>query len=156
MSNSSLVRAAWSSKILNHSSVTAFTSRAFTYDVSQENDFDIANLYHSPNVGSPTVNFILCLVQRQQEPLVVQNTRYTYQVRLEYYLQQEDIGSSTYNTVIDRLELMDDLVRTELGGMWNGTVDFYSGGVPSDITVVQIDKRSCWRGAYVYTGVKTV
>jgi hypothetical protein len=156
MTTSLQVRTAWSTKLLNHSAVEAFTTRAYTYDVSLDNEFDVSKLYHAPLSGAPTVNFVLCLVTRQQEPLVIQNTRYTFQVRLEYYLQQEDIGSSTYNTLIDRLETMDDLVRTQLGGTWDGTVDFYSGGTPSDITVVQIDKRSCWRGAYLYSGIKTV
>lgn len=156
MTTSSAVRTAWNTKVLTHPSVAAFTSRAYTYDVGQDSEFDKALLYHAPNSGSPSINFILCLVNRAQEPGVVGNIRYTYQVRLEYYLQQEDIGSSTYNTLTDRLELMDDLVRTELAGTWSGTVDFWTGGVPENVTSVTIDGRSCWRGVYTYTGVKTV
>ena len=156
MSTSEDVRTAWQDKVLEHKDVKAMTSRTFLYDVSVDSAFDVASLYHQASGRYPTINFFLCLVRRQHEPLIMGNTRYTFQVQLQYYLQQEESSSNTYNTLVDRLETVDSLVRTELTGNWDDTVDFYNGGAPQDISVVTIDDKACWRGGFTYIGTKTI
>jgi hypothetical protein len=150
------VRDAWASSLWSHHSVKAMTEKVFLYDVSVDSSFNMAELYYGAPGKMPAINFFLCLVRRQHEPLIMGNTRYTFQVRVEYYLQQEESSSNTYNTLVDRLETVDDLVRTQLTGTWGGTVDFYNGGTPQDISVVAIDNKSCWRGGFTYLGTKTV
>ena len=156
MNTSEDVRNAWKDKVWEHQSVQAMTSRVFLYDVSVDSTFDVGNLYHATPGKYPTINFFLCLVRRQHEPLIMGNTRYTFQVQVQYYLQQEESSSNTYNTLVDRLETVDSLVRAELTGNWDNTVDFYNGGVPQDISVVTIDDKACWRGGFTYLGTKTV
>ena len=156
MYTSESIRNAWQDKIWEHGDVKAMTSRVFLYDVSIDSAFDVANLYHGAPGKYPTINFFLCLVRRQHEPLIMGNTRYTFQVQVQYYLQQEENSSNTYNTLGDRLEIVDSLVRTELTGDWDATVDFYNGGVPQDISVVTIDDKACWRGGFTYIGTKTI
>lgn len=156
MNTSEDVRNAWQDKVWEHKDVKAMTSRVFLYDVSIDSAFDVGNLYHGTPGRYPTINFFLCLVRRQHEPLIMGNTRYTFQVQVQYYLQQEESSSNTYNTLVDRLETVDSLVRTELTGNWDDTVDFYNGGVPQDISVVTIDDKACWRGGFTYLGTKTV
>lgn len=156
MPSSSEVRIAWDEKVLSHKKVTSITSRRFLYDVSVDSAFNMAELYYGAPGQMPTINFFLCLITRQHQPQIMGNTRYTFQVRLEYYLQQEESSSNTYNTLVDRLETVDDLVRSELTGDWNGTIDFYDGGVPQEISVVTIDDKACWRGGFTYVGTKTV
>lgn len=156
MNTSEDVRSAWKDKVWEHKSVQAMTSRVFLYDVSVDSTFDVGNLYHATPGKYPTINFFLCLVRRQHEPLIMGNTRYTFQVQVQYYLQQEESSSNTYNTLVDRLETVDSLVRAELTGNWDNTVDFYNGGVPQDISVVTIDDKACWRGGFTYLGTKTV
>lgn len=156
MNTSEDVRNAWKDKVWEHKSIQAMTSRVFLYDVSVDSTFDVGNLYHGTPGKYPTINFFLCLVRRQHEPLIMGNTRYTFQVQVQYYLQQEESSSNTYNTLVDRLETVDSLVRTELTGNWDDTVDFYNGGVPQDISVVTIDDKACWRGGFTYLGTKTV
>lgn len=155
MPTSEGVRDAWEDKIWEHKDVKAMTSRVFLYDVSVDSAFNMAELYYAAPGKYPTINFFLCLVRRQHEPLIMGNTRYTFEVRVEYYLQQEESSSNTYNTLVDRLETVDDLVRTELTGNWDDTVDFYNGGTPQDISVVTIDNKACWRGGFTYLGTKT-
>ena len=155
MSSSEVVRAAWQDKIWQHKDVRAMTSRTFLYDVSVDSAFDVANLYYGAPGKYPTINFFLCLVRRQHEPQIMGNTRYTFQVQVQYYLQQEENSSSTYNILADRLETVDDLIRTELTGTWDNTVDYYNGGVPNDISVVTIDNKACWKGGFTYLGIKT-
>lgn len=155
MSTSEVVRAAWQDKIWQHKDVRAMTSRTFLYDVSVDSAFDVANLYYGAPGKYPTINFFLCLVRRQHEPQIMGNTRYTFQVQVQYYLQQEENSSSTYNILADRLETVDDLIRTELTGTWDNTVDYYNGGVPNDISVVTIDNKACWKGGFTYLGIKT-
>jgi hypothetical protein len=156
MSTSSEVRAAWETKIWQNKTVTAITPRIFMYDVSVDSSFNMAELYFGAPGKYPIINFFLCLVRRQHQPLIMGNTRYTFEVRVDYYLQQEENSSSTYNTLADRLETVDDLVRTELTGNWDNTVDFYNGGVPQEISVVTIDNKACWRGGFTYQGTRTV
>lgn len=153
---SSEIRAAWVDKIWENKSILQMTNRIFLHDVSVDSSFDMAGLYYSTPSTLPAINFFLCLIVRRQEPLIMGNTRYTFQVRVEYYVQQEELVSNSYNTLIDRLEVVDDLVRTELTGDWDGTVDFYSGGTLTDVTVVTIDDKACWKGGIVYIGTKTV
>ena len=152
---SSEIRQAWTDKIWTNLTVLDLTTRIFTYDVTTDSQFNMAELYYAKPLYVPNINFFLCLVTRQHEPLIMGNTRYTFQVRVEYYLQQEEISSETYNTLVDRLEKVDDLVRTELTGNWNSTVDFYEGGNPIGISVVTIDNKACWKGGFVYLGTKT-
>lgn len=156
MSTAKIVREAWSEKIWGHKEVKAMTPKIFLYDVSVDSAFNVAELYYGAPGKYPTINFFLCLVRRQHEPIIMGNTRYTFEVIVQYYLQQEESSSNTYNTLADRLEKVDDLVRTELTGNWDDTVDFYNGGVPEDISVVTIDNKSCWRGGFTYLGIKTV
>lgn len=156
MYTSESIRNAWQDKIWEHKDVKTMTSRVFLYDVSIDSAFDVANLYYGAPGKYPTINFFLCLVRRQHEPLIMGNTRYTFQVQVQYYLQQEENSSNTYNTLGDRLEIVDSLVRTELTGNWDTTVDFYNGGVPQDISVVTIDDKACWRGGFTYIGTKTI
>jgi hypothetical protein len=156
MPSSSEVRTAWDEKVLSHKKVTSITSRRFLYDVSVDSAFNMAELYYGAPGQMPSINFFLCLITRQHQPQIMGNTRYTFQVRLEYYLQQEESSSNTYNTLVDRLETVDDLVRSELTGDWDGTIDFYDGGVPQEISVVTIDDKACWRGGFTYVGTKTV
>jgi hypothetical protein len=156
MSTSKDVREAWSDKVWVHKDVQGMTSRVFLYDVSVDSAFNVAELYYGASGRMPSINFFLCLVRRQHEPLIMGNTRYTFQVQVQYYLQQEESSSNTYNTLVDRLETVDTLVRTELTGSWDNTVDFYNGGTPQDISVVTIDDKACWRGGFTYLGTKTV
>jgi hypothetical protein len=156
MSTSEAVRDAWYNKVWTHKYVQGMTSKVFLYDVSVDSTFNMAELYHGASGKYPTINFFLCLVRRQHEPQIMGNTRYTFQVQVQYYLQQEESSSNTYNTLVDRLETVDDLVRAELTGTWDDTVDFYNGGVPQDISVVTIDNKACWRGGFTYLGTKTV
>jgi hypothetical protein len=156
MASSEDVRNAWQDNIWTNKTVKAMTSKSFLYDVSVDSAFNMADLYYGEPGKYPTINFFLCLVSRQHEPIIMGNTRYTFQVRVQYYLQQEESSSNTYNTLVDRLEAVDDLVRTSLGGSWDGTVDYYNGGVPQDISVVTIDNKACWRGGFTYLGIKTV
>lgn len=153
---SSDVRNAWEDKIWSHVSVKNITSRIYLHDVNVDSAFNMADLYYGTPNSLPTINFFLCLVTRQQEPQIMGNTRYTFQVRVEYYLQQEETSSNTYNMLIDRLEIVDDLVRTELTGTWDDTVDFYDGGTTQEVSVVTIDNKACWKGGFVYVGTKTV
>jgi len=156
MSSSADVRTAWQEKVWADKAVGAMTSKTFMYDVSVDSAFNMAELYYAAPNKYPTINFFLCLVRRRHEPLIMGNTRYTFQVTVQYYLQQEESSSNTYNTLVDRLETVDNLVRSNLGGSWDGTVDFYNGATPQDISVVTIDNKACWRGGFVYTGTKTV
>lgn len=158
MTLSTAIEAAWKDNLFTRSEFLEFTDRVFFYDVSLDSTFRIADLYYSDGVQQPLINFFLCIVARQREENQVAGggagTRYTFQVRLEYYLQQTDVEGSTYQTHRNRLEAVDDLIRPVLGSRWMNTVDYWQGGVPLQPSTVTIDDRACWRGGYTYTAFK--
>jgi hypothetical protein len=144
------IETAWESAIWQHSDILEMTSNIYPYDVSAESEFDIDKLCLEGEV-----NFFLAKTSRASEPILTQSTRYTFTVVVEYYLQQTDIAESTYRTLRDRLETLDDLVLTSLGKTWTATVDYCPGGNPQPIREVTISGRRCWFGAIVYTAFKT-
>jgi hypothetical protein len=144
------IEIAWNSKVWEQDVIQSFTPLFYPYDVSAESEFDIDKLTHEG-----MVNFFLAKTQRRLEPILTAQTRYTYQVQVEYYLQQTDVAESTYGTVRDRLETLDSLVLTSLGKTWSGTVDYYQGGNPLPLRQVTISERKCWFGGIVYTAFKT-
>jgi hypothetical protein len=150
------IRTVWDESVLQHATVQGYTDKTYTYDVSQDSQFDLARLYSDADGEGPRLNFFLCLVQRKAEPLEIGGgTRYTFEVRLEYYLQQTDEAESTFNTLVDRLEAVDDLVQAALGKTWSATVDYWRGGEPLKVATVTIDERACWKGGFTYTAFKT-
>jgi hypothetical protein len=149
MTTSAQVRTAWQTHVWDSATVSALTDKVYLYDVSQDSQFDAAKLYYDA-----AVNFFLCLVQRRQELGMSGQVDQTFEVRVTYHLQQTDQPESTYNALLDRLEAVDDLVRTALGGRWQGTVDYWQGGTPDRVTRVEVDGRQCWRGGYTYLGFK--
>lgn len=144
------IEAVWQSTIWEHPTVVAITPNCYQYDISVQSELDVALLC---NEGE--VNFFLAKTLRRSEPILTQQTRYTFQVEVSYYLQQADIAQNTYRTVRDRLETLDDLVRTSLGKTWGSTVDYWQGGVPTAIREIEISERTCWTGAITYTAFKT-
>jgi hypothetical protein len=128
----------------------AITPMIYQYDISVQSELDVSLLCYEGEV-----NFILAKTLRRSFPILSQQTRYTFQVEVSYYLQQADIAQNTYRTVRDRLETLDDLVRTAMGKTWSGTVDFWQGGVPTAINEIEVNERTCWTGAITYTAFKT-
>lgn len=150
MTTAAAVREAWREAVWSNDAVLELTPRIHLHDVLTESEFDFEKLCHDG-----VVNFFLCKVQRRSEPLIGRRTQYTFQVRVEYYLQQTDVAESTYNAVEDRLGGVDELVISELTGDWSETVDFYTGSSPLAIKPTTVGGRQCWQGGLVYTAFKT-
>lgn len=148
--SSSAVRTAWDTYVLQSDTVQAFTPNTFLYRVLDDSEANASLLYHET-----VLNFLVVLVQRFSEPKLSGSTRYQFQVRVEYYLQQTDVAGSTFNTVQDRIEAIDDLVPAALDVRWGDTVDYYEGGRPIDVQAVKVGEKTCWRGGFVYTAFKT-
>lgn len=151
MTNASAdIEAVWLTAIWSHRTILDMTPIFFPYDVSVESEFDLDRLCYEGQV-----NFFLAKTQRLAEPLIINQTRYTFGVEVQYYLQQADISENTYPIVRDRLETLDDLVRSELSKTWEGTVDYSPGGRPTPLRQVPIGGRQCWTGGIAYTAIKT-
>jgi hypothetical protein len=152
MTTSAQVRTAWSTYIWQSATVAAITPIFFDYDAILSSVLEPADLYYDDGSGQiPAVNYFQTITQRQNEIDQIQGYQQTFQVRMSYTLQQTDIAYSSYNTVIDNLETVDDLVKSALGGRWQFTVNYYTGGIPSPIKSVVVDQKQCWRGEMLYT-----
>jgi hypothetical protein len=148
---SSDIEAAWLTAIWQNATFTALNSQALFYDVTVDSGSDAAALRL---LG--VVDFFTCLTLRQSVAGMVQSREITYQVVVTRYLQQTDSAQSTYLTVRNNLEVVDDLVLSSLGPSWSNTVGFYNGGRPSQITTVTIDGVKCWKGSMTYAAQKQI
>lgn len=145
------IEAVWLSEIWQSPTVAAITPNCLQYDVSVQNEVDVALLSYNGEI-----NFFMAKTLRRAQPIIMNQTRYTFQVEVSYYLQQADIAQNTYQTVRDRLEEVDDLVLTALGVRWNDTVDFWEGGVPTNPREIEISEKICWTGTITYSAFKTL
>ena len=102
------------------------------------------------------MNFFTCLVSRRMLFNEMRTKEYQFDVQVYYHVQKTGVADSTYNSVQDGLETMDELVFTALGTTWADTVDLYSqtdGFRPEEFKVAE---TVCWRGGYRYTALKRV
>lgn len=145
------VRNAWQTKVWNQSSVQDITDKIYLYDPTVESESDFANL-----VCDQKVNYFTCIILREQAPLIMGQVKQSFQVTVTHYLQQADQEESNFNTLLDHLATVDDLVGSSLTGTWNSTIDYSSGSSLSKPELVKVSGVVCWKAAYTYLGTKTI
>ena len=159
MTTSAQVISAWQSAVFAHASIVAETPVLLTYDITA----DIASMSEfTAGMHGQQHNFFTLLAYRETQAgsLRGSNTvvsRYTHTVEVDYYLEKKQSEESTnYNEAIRVIELLDDLVRSELGKDWSGVVDYYEFSALRRPQLVDISGRKVWRVGHTYTATKTV
>jgi hypothetical protein len=147
--NSTDIEAAWASTLWSHPTIGLISEKLVTHEILIENEFDLEEL-----CVDGSVNFFQAITLREGAGEITGKVQYTFQVQVFYYLQEADADVSTWSTVRDARETLDDLVRTELGKTWGNTVDYYSGGKLVNLNTVTIGGRVCWRGGITYLAYK--
>lgn len=159
MTTSAQVLAAWQSAIFSHADIQAETTKVLAYDIAA----DIANMTEfTAGIFQQKHNFfqILCSRETVAGTLRGSNTavsRFTHIVEVSYYIEKDpEDADQNYNEAIRVIELLDDLVRSELGKDWSGTVNYYEFTQLQRPQLIDIAGRKVWRVGHTYTGVKTV
>lgn len=138
MTRSSDIASVWEDSVWNHATVAAWTSRKIPYEFSIEAEVD-AGIYYEQRV-----NFFTYTIYRIPQDHTLGGRGYVHTVRVLYALE----GIENYATVRDRLEVLEELVYTELGTDWNETVQIAFTPERIEIEEVKIDERRCWRGGW--------
>lgn len=137
----------WLEKVFSRHELRNYTNKIYPYDVTgtQVTMEDLSQLLYCDRI-----NFIQFLVQRfrKDDQLGCCGT-YQYQVQIEYY--REDRGEDQ-RYIQDVLELIDDLVETNLGARWDDTVT--SSGrqttFPAFEPAGEIENRIVYVGRFTY------
>lgn len=154
MSTAAQVTAAWVSNVLNAAAITAITTKAYTYAISEDSEKELALLY-----SGQKINFIECLVQRSQTfrtsgSSTSQAVRFQYTVDVNYYLSKDTTGAA-WGAVRDFFDTLFSTVASSLGTTWGGTVDLYTlPDGPAQIAEVTIGAEKAWRGSYRFQAEK--
>lgn len=157
--SSSDIRSAWNTGIFQDATILSITNKAAQYDItaSVKSGVEVLGLYYQERI-----NFFKQVVTRVAKNNLIRGNnpvaaRYEYEVEVTYNLEK-DIAQAdqNYNTAIDRLEVLDDLVRTNLGATWSNTVDYWevTGILKPQLTL--LDEREVWVCGYSYLAVETV
>lgn len=141
------ISAEWASRIFGHATIQAISKKAYSYDITQESEYEVSKFY---NDAERRINFFTYLVRRNEERLMSGQVRYSYEVMISYY-REEDTEGENWTTIRDLFETLFDLVRSEMGQNWHGLVDFWQPD-PAQATIEKttLDSRPVWRGQDKY------
>jgi len=159
MSTSAQILAAWKAAIFDHADVLAETRNAFDHDVLA----DVASISEDSRLRyAERINFITYITARETQTGSLRGnsgavTRYTHTIEVDYHLIKSSADASqNYNEAIRVIELIDDLVRSQLGKDWDGTVDYYEFKELRRPQLIDIDGKKVWKVGHTYVGTKTV
>jgi len=142
------VRQAWRDKIWTHSQVRALTEKVLEHDLSEDSHKEISQTRHNQKI-----NFFGFRVRRRIQTLLNRKLRYYYVVDISY-TRWADPDGTNYNAVLDGIELVVDLVRSELGSTWNGQVeDSVPQATVPNITVVSLGEEKVYRAEFTFEGI---
>jgi len=157
--SSATIRTAWNTGVFQHATITAITTKIYQYDVTAAvRSKPEAELFYY----NQKVNFFKQTVVRQARNNSLRGnnslaTRYEYDIEVSYYLERDFAATAAnYNLAIDRIETMDDLVRTQLGKTWSSTVSHWEVSGILSPQLIQLDGRDVWQAGYSYTATEMI
>lgn len=159
MTTSSAILAAWKSAIFDHEDIQAITARCHNWDLLS----NVSSITQDAlMMHDQEINFFTYQVSRRSETGSIRGTntsaaRYNFTVRVDYHLVKDAAESDfNFNSAINRIELLDDLVLSELGKTWSATVDYYELSEFRAPQLRILEDREFWILGYTYTGFKTI
>lgn len=149
MTTAAQIRSAWSTKIWTHATVTAITTKIYDFDLKIESTKEAGRLRFNQEI-----NFFTYLVTSKERLRLMGQREQEFAVEVSYY-KRADVDGSNFNDIMNVLETITGLVRTELTSSWNSTVDYYRHqGEQPTIEQITIDGVAVWLGRFVYLGYK--
>lgn len=142
------VIAAWNTKVLQHETIQAITTKTYTYPILVSSGKEAQKLYYEKQV-----NFITLITNITTKLNLNNRLEKTYYVDVSIYRENEPTGAN-YTAMMTTLEAIDALVISELGPRWNSTVDYYQPGELPTVQQILIDEKSVWQLIARYTGYK--
>ena len=147
LTRSEAIRAVWRSDIWAHASILALTDVIIEHDISEDSHHEVAGLRYAQKI-----NFFAFRVRRAVQNLSGEKNRLLFFVDISY-TKWADPDGDNYNAVIDGIEIVQELVLSELGSRWSETV----GGSepqagPPNVSVTSIGEERVFRADFNYSG----
>jgi hypothetical protein len=149
--SASTIRTLVNTEIMAHASITAITDRAFDYDPLALTAKNINNLKYDQRI-----NFFSFQVLRSIDLDATSlngNVGYGYSVECLFnYILEANQPQESYNQVIDRIEILDNLIISELGTRWSNNFNIArqsNSQLPEEIL---IDNVRCFKASVLWTG----
>jgi hypothetical protein len=152
--SSATIRSVFQTAVFDHATIQAQTENIFSYDIEITTDKDLNNLRFNQEVNFysyqvlRTINYEITSMNGNPN-----DYGYDYQVLINYYLEAEN-KPLNYNSAIDRMEALEDLIHSELTINWSNNVDSFSQTENTLPEIVSIQDIECWKITSLYTGLK--
>lgn len=147
LTSSETIRQAWRTAVWAHASILALTDVIIEHDISEDSHHELSSLRFEQKI-----NFFAFRVRRGVQNLMGQENRLLYFVDISY-TRWADPDGDNYNAVLDGIEVVQELVISELGTTWSGTVggsEPQSG--PPNISVSTIGEERIFKADFNYSG----
>jgi hypothetical protein len=149
MSTSAEIEAAWNTKVFQHASIAAITTKVLFREYTEDSETEIGQLYFGQEI-----NFFECLVSQVEEFGMLREIQSRAVVEVRYY-RQKDTDGTNWTATRDAMELVIAKVRSELTTSWNNTIDFYTPPTEIAIDEGSIDGFDLWRATAKFQAVFT-
>jgi len=149
------IRTKWKTKVFENSAILNITNKALDYELSPESEKEITD-------GSFTqeLNFFEYVVSRSEvsQPEIGGFSRPVYKFLCEVrYTKQIDTDGTNFNSVVDAMSLLIDVVRAQLGSSWDSVIDYQEDPIsidaPTKETVADIE---CYRSIARFSAIKQI
>lgn len=152
MTTPATVRAAWNTAIWSNAAAIAITPNIYDTPYAVLSATELSPLYDK---SIRAIHFFEYIVSRAEKLELSRSGTRIYPVTINYYREVRIGGADQFNTVIDNMVTICDLVLTQLGHTWSGTVSYYQQqSNPIEPSVVTIDSKPVYRASYRYEGVQ--
>jgi hypothetical protein len=115
------VETVWSEKIFQHEDLLAISSNVIDHEYRQDSNAELEELYQEGTDGIGRLNFWEYVITKAEEVTEVggqSRPQYQFNVDVQYTLEQ-DVAGTAQKIVVEAIETLCGLVRSELGGTWS-------------------------------------
>lgn len=148
LTRSEIIRAVWRTNVWANSTIRALTDKLIESDIGEASLHEVARLRYETKI-----NFFAFRCTRSIEPQIGGKYRLFFSVDITY-TKWADPDGANYNSVLDGIEILQEIVISQLGSNWAGTVASYEAQAgPAEVRTITIDNDVCYSADYSYTGM---
>lgn len=153
LTRSETIREAWRTAVWNHADIQDITEVLIEHDISEDSFHELARLR---SATTRDVNFFAFRVSRGIQYMINNKISLLFSINISY-VRRADPDGLNYNSALDAIEVLQELVVSELGTTWSSTVGGSMPQVePPSISVTTIGEERVFKADYNYQGFITL
>lgn len=151
LTRSEAIRAAWRSAVWSHADILDITDVVIEHDLAEDSWNELTKLRYNQEI-----NFFAFRVSRAIVYLMGSKISLLFSVNISY-VREVDTEGANYNACLDAIEVLQELVLSELGSTWGSTVGTgYPQQTPPNISVSSVGEERVFKADFNYTGQITL